>query len=49
MINLTDTLLIWIGFFVFIRWYENSLYVIGLKERYGRYKHKLIKYIKKTV
>lgn len=49
MITLNDGLLIWIACFVFFAWYERSPFVLKMKIKYGKYKFKIIKYIKKAV
>ena len=46
--NLSGLLLLIIAFFTFLNWAQNSGYIHRSKVAYGKYKHKLIRYIKKT-
>ncbi len=49
MINLSELLLLIIAVFTFLNWAQNSGYVHRFKVAYGKYKFKLIRFIKKTV
>ncbi len=48
MISLSELLLLIIAFFTFLNWAQNRGYVHRSKVAYGKYKYKLIRYIKKT-